>query len=81
MPDALVAKKIALFVEHNAFVCDFFKSIKAWKTIDSGLLKHGHGILELIECPESKEENILHYIHNKEVLLIKYTSKANLFSK
>ena len=66
MPDALVVEEIALFVEHTAFVRDCFKSIKAWKIVDFGFVKHEHDIHELVEHLESKEENILNYIHDKE---------------
>ena len=81
MPDALVVEKISLFSKYNAFVCDCFKSIKAWKIVDLGFLNHKHGIHKLLKHLESKEEKLLHYIHKKEVLLIKCTSKADLFSK
>ena len=79
--DALVTKQITLFVEHIAFLWDCFKSIKSWKTIDLRFLKHEHNIPKLVEHPKSKEEKLLNYIYDKEVLLIKCTSKANLFSK
>ena len=57
--NALVAEQIALFAKHIAILCDFFKSIKAWKTIDLVFVKHEHGILEFIKCPISKEEKPL----------------------
>ena len=78
---SLVAKKISLFAKHVAFLWDCFKNIKAWKTIDLWFVKHEHDILELVGCFKRKEENILHYMHDKEVLLIKHISKADLFSK
>ena len=56
MLDALAAEQTALFSEHTAFACDCFKSIKAWKTIVLGFVKHEHGIPNLVEHPERKEE-------------------------
>ena len=83
MSYALVAKKIALFAKHTTFLCDCFKSIKTWKTIVFGFVKHEHSIPELVEHPESKEEKIFtsHAWKNLKFLLIKYTSKDDLFSK
>ena len=65
MPDGLVPEKNTLFFEHTAFVCDCFKSIKAWKTVVLEFVKHKHDILELIECRKRKEEKLLQYIHDK----------------
>ena len=63
--DALVVEQIALFAEHTTFVWDCFKSIKAWKIVDLGFVKHEHSILELVECFEIKEEKLLHHINDK----------------
>ena len=49
----------ALFAEHTSFLCDCFKSIKEWKTVDLGFVKHEYSILELVEHPESKQEKLL----------------------
>ena len=63
--NALVVKQNALFAENTSFVCDCFKSIKKWKTIDLGFVKHEYSILELVEHPESKEEKLSHHLHEK----------------
>lgn len=57
MLDVLVVEKTTFFVKHTTFACDCFKSIKAWKIIVLGFLKHEHNILELVQCPKSMEEN------------------------
>ena len=63
MLDDLVFEKTTLFVEHTTFLCDCFKSIKAWKIVILGFVKKGHGILELIKCLKRKKEKILHHMH------------------
>ena len=75
MPDVLVVEKTTLFAEHATFWCDCFKSMKAWKTMVLGFLKHEHDIPKLLECPKSKEEKTLDHIYEKKCVLIKHTRK------
>ena len=48
----------ALVSEQTTFCMWLFQSIKAWKTVVLGFVKHEHDIPDVVECPKSKEEKL-----------------------